>query len=90
MKIIHILPELEEGGVERHVLWLTEELSSRGHEVAVMSSGGKMVSRLAPGVKHLALPVDVKNPLTAFFCARKIAYLAAREKVERVVDKPRG
>ena len=82
MKIIHILPELEEGGVERHVLWLTEELSSRGHEVAVMSSGGKMVSRLAPGVKHLALPVDVKNPLTAFFCARRIAYLAAREKVQ--------
>ncbi|TDY65109.1 glycosyltransferase involved in cell wall biosynthesis [Aminivibrio pyruvatiphilus] len=82
MKIIHILPELEEGGVERHVLWLTEELSFRGHDVTVISSGGKMVSRLASGVNHLALPVDVKNPLTAFFCARKIARLAARENVQ--------
>ena len=82
MKIIHILPELEEGGVERHVLWLTEELSFRGHDVTVISSGGKMVSRLASGVNHLALPVDAKNPLTAFFCARKIARLAARENVQ--------
>jgi hypothetical protein len=49
MKIIHILPELEEGGVERHVLWLTEELSSRGHEVAVMSSGEKWFPGWLPG-----------------------------------------
>lgn len=82
MKIIHILPELEEGGVERHVLWLTEELSFRGHDVTVISSGGKMVSRLASGVNHLTLPVDAKNPLTAFFCARKIARLAARGNVQ--------
>jgi Glycosyltransferase len=82
VKIIHILPELEEGGVERHVLWLTEELSSRGHEVTVISSGGKMVSRLAPGVNHLTLPVDAKNPLKAFFCARKIARIVGRENVQ--------
>jgi glycosyltransferase involved in cell wall biosynthesis len=82
VKIIHILPELEEGGVERHVLWLTEELFSRGHEVTVISSGGKMVSRLAPGVNHLTLPVDAKNPLTAFFCARQIARLNRRQRVQ--------
>ncbi len=41
-----------------------------------------MVSGWLPGVNHLALPVDAKNPLTAFFCARKIARLAAREKVQ--------
>lgn len=73
MKIIHILPELEEGGVERHVLWLTEKLVARGHEVLVVSSGGKMTAKLAPGISHLRLPVHAKNPLTAFFCSRFVS-----------------
>jgi glycosyltransferase involved in cell wall biosynthesis len=79
MKIIQILPGLEEGGVERHVLWLSNELAARGHEILVISSGGKLEKQLDPAVTHWKLPVHLKNPLTAAWCALKIANRARKE-----------
>ena len=37
MTIIEILPELDIGGVERHVIDLSNELAARGHDVTVIS-----------------------------------------------------
>ncbi len=79
MKIIQILPGFEEGGVERHVLWLSNELAARGHHILVVSSGGKLEKQLAPAVKHWKLPVHLKNPVTASWCAAKIAARAKKE-----------
>lgn len=79
MKIIEILPELDIGGVERHVIDLSNELVRRGHEIAVISAGGKMRCQLAQTVRHLDMPVHKKNPLTCWFCAKKIAKLAKNE-----------
>jgi len=79
MKIIQILPELEEGGVERHTLWLSNELIKRGHDVMVVSAGGKLANHFDPAVVHWRLPVHLKNPLTAVYCAAKIAFRAKRE-----------
>jgi glycosyltransferase involved in cell wall biosynthesis len=79
MKIIQILPELEEGGAERHVLWLSNEFARKGHKVMVISAGGKLVSDFEPSVVHWKLPVHLKNPLTAAYCAVKIATRAVRE-----------
>jgi len=79
VKIMQILPEFEEGGVERHVLWLSNELASRGHEILVVSSGGKLEKKLDPAVKHWKLPVQLKNPVTAAWCAAKIAARARKE-----------
>ncbi len=82
MKIMQILPEFEEGGVERHVLWLSNELVSRGHEVTVVSAGGKLENQLDPGVRHHKLPVHLKNPATAAWCALKIARFARQDKYD--------
>jgi len=82
MKIMQILPEFEEGGVERHVLWLSNELASRGHEVTVVSAGGKLENQLDPGVRHHKLPVHLKNPATAAWCALKIAGFAKKDKYD--------
>lgn len=79
MKIIQILPEFEEGGVERHVLWLSNELAARGHDILAVSSGGKLERQLAPAVIHWKLPVHLKNPVTAAWCAVKIAARARKE-----------
>ncbi len=76
MKIIEILPELDIGGVERHVIDLAKELAARGHDVLVISAGGKMQSQLSEQVVHLDLPVHKKNPFIGWFCARKISKLA--------------
>jgi len=79
MKIIQILPELEEGGAERHVMWLSNEFARRGHDVMVVSAGGKLVSDFDSSVIHWKLPVHLKNPVTAAFCAARIAMRAAWE-----------
>ena len=72
MKIIQILPELDIGGVERHVIDLSNELSERGHDVSVVSNGGQMEPQLSPKVEHRKLPVHKKNPFTAYICSRRI------------------
>lgn len=73
MKIIEILPELDIGGVERHVIDLTSELARRGHQILVVSAGGKMQKQLSPQVRHRRLSVHKKNPFTGYFCARTIS-----------------
>lgn len=82
MKIAHILPELNEGGVERHVLSLVKGLSERGHEIIVVSAGGRFASKLTPGVRYLELPVHRKNLITGVLCASRIAALVRRKEID--------
>lgn len=81
MNIIQILPEFHEGGVERHVLWLSNALADRGHRVLVVSAGGKLLSYLS-GVENLSLPVHLKNPITAYYSARILSRLAKKDNWE--------
>ncbi len=73
MKILHILPELQLGGVERHVIDLAGEQTRRGHQILVVSAGGQMEKQMDSRVSLRHLPVHKKNPFTVYFCARKIA-----------------
>jgi len=67
MRIVQILPELNEGGVERGTVELSAELVKNSHESIVISSGGKLVSQIEKdGAKHILLDVSSKNPFTAF------------------------
>lgn len=80
LKVVHILPELEEGGVERHVLMLSRQQKQDGLEVHIVSAGGKLVSQLAEGVIHIPLPVHSKNPLVGIYCAARLAAIYKRNK----------
>ncbi len=84
MRIIEVLPELDIGGVERHVIDLANELAERGHDIVVISAGGKMQCQLSQKVSHLCLPVHKKNPLTGWLCARKIAKFAKDGKYQLI------
>lgn len=79
MKIVHILPELQIGGVERHVIDLSNELVKKGHEVMVISAGGQMERQLDPKVLVRHLPVHKKNPLTGLYSAVKVAQWVRQE-----------
>ena len=73
-KVLHLLPELEEGGVERHVLRLAREQRCRGLDAGVASAGGRLEAELtASGVPHLRLPLRQKNPLTGALAALHLA-----------------
>ena len=66
MKIVQLLPELNEGGVERGTMELSRELVKLGHKSIVISSGGKLVSQIeADGAEHITLDICSKNSFTA-------------------------
>ena len=45
MKIVHLVPSMESGGVEQVVMELGSGLFSRGVENIVVSGGGRLVPR---------------------------------------------
>ncbi|HCL78733.1 MAG TPA: glycosyltransferase, partial [Synergistaceae bacterium] len=69
------------GGVERHVLWLSNELAAMGHTVVVVSAGGKLEPQLRDAT-HLRLPVHKKNLLTGLSCALRLARYARTNRVD--------
>ena len=73
MRILHIVPEFEEGGVERYVLHLSREQIAHGHQVSLATAGGKLVPMLHPEVRVLDLPVQRKNLFTGLYCVHCLA-----------------
>jgi glycosyltransferase involved in cell wall biosynthesis len=66
MRVVQLLPELNEGGVERGVVELSRELVRRGIESIVISAGGKQAARLgADGGRHVFFDAASKNLLSA-------------------------
>jgi len=65
MHIVQLLPELNQGGVERSVVEFNRELVRRGHQSTVISAGGNLVSKIEQdGGRHIPLDLCSKNPLT--------------------------
>ena len=66
MKIVQLLPELNEGGVERGTMELNRELVQLGYESIVISAGGKLAEQIeVDGGRHITFDVCSKNILTA-------------------------
>ncbi len=65
MHIVQILPELNQGGVERGTVEFSRELVKRGHQSTVISKGGELASQIEQDRgRHITLDVCSKNPLT--------------------------
>ena len=77
MRILHIVPEFEEGGVESYVIQLSKEQLAHGHRVFLATTGGPLESLLPREVTVIHLPVQRKNPVTGLYCA---FYLALKRK----------
>ena len=76
MKILQVLPALEQGGVEWDAVELALALKQQGVENGIASAGGSMVARVAvAGVTHHELPLATKNPLKIIANAKRIAKL---------------
>ncbi|MBR4909256.1 MAG: glycosyltransferase family 4 protein [Acidaminococcaceae bacterium] len=73
MRIFHIVPEFDEGGVERYVLQLAAEQIAHGHQVSLVTAGGKLEPKLPPEVEVLHLPVQRKNLFTGLYCVYCLA-----------------
>jgi glycosyltransferase involved in cell wall biosynthesis len=67
MHIVQLLPELNQGGVERGTVELNRELVKRGHHSTVISTGGRLSSVIQDdGGDHITLNLCSKNPFTFF------------------------
>ncbi len=70
MHIVQILPELNQGGVERGTVEFSRELVLRGHTSTVISAGGTQVAQIEKdGGRHITLDVCSKNPFSFPFRA---------------------
>jgi glycosyltransferase involved in cell wall biosynthesis len=66
MHIVQLLPELNQGGVERGTVEFSRELILGGHTSTVISAGGTLAGQIdADGGRHITLDVCSKNPITA-------------------------
>ena len=91
MKILQVLPNLEQGGVERGTVEIARALSSAGIPNAVASAGGRLVRALDEcGTEHVFLPIDRKNPLVLRKCAKAIARYCEDEDVTLVHVRSRA
>jgi len=65
MKVVHLVPAMEQGGVESVVCDLVRVLTKAGCETVVVSKGGRLVETVKRlGGRHLELDLKSKNPLT--------------------------
>ena len=92
MHIVQILPELNQGGVERGTVELSRELAKRGHQSTVISAGGSQAAQIEnDGGRHITFDVCSKNPLSFPFrvlALRRILRDLMREsKVENKKSK---
>ncbi len=66
MRVVQLLPEVNEGGVERGTVDLSRELVRQGVESIIISAGGKLAAAIeADGGKHLSFDIAGKNPFSA-------------------------
>lgn len=76
MRVVQLLPELNEGGVERGTMELNREYVKLGIESIVISNGGKLVEQIEKDSgKHINFDVCSKNIFTLplrVFALRKI------------------
>jgi glycosyltransferase involved in cell wall biosynthesis len=89
--ILQILPSLGTGGVERGAIDVAQALVRAECQAIVASAGGVMVRELErTGAKHLALPVDSKNPWRMRANVEALAELILRHNVDIVHARSRA
>lgn len=75
-RVVQILPQLNDGGVERGTVELNRELVARGIDSWVISHGGSQAGTItADGGHHVSLDVSTRNPFLLLWRARQLRAL---------------
>ena len=90
MRIVQLVPAMEQGGVERGIVEINRALVAAGHENLVISAGGRLVGQLQrDGARTVTLDVKSKNPLMYFARARALRRVLADVRPDVVVAHSR-
>ena len=91
MHIVQVLPELNQGGVERGAVELSREMVKRGHQSTVISAGGSQAAQIEKnGGRHITLDVCSKNPLTVPKRVLALRRILQKLMREQTVESPRS
>ena len=83
MTVVHLVPAMEQGGVESVVCDLNRVVAQAGWRSVVVSRGGRLAERIAAdGGRHIALDLKSKNPLSYFSRALRLRRLLKRLAAE--------
>lgn len=89
MTVVHLVPAMEQGGVESVVCDLNRAVARAGWRSVVVSCGGRLAERIASdGGRHVELDLKSKNPLSYFSRAlrlRRVLRALASEDPNTVV-----
>src|SRR5277367_5802504 len=89
--VLQVLPSLVTGGVERGTVEMTQAVAEADGIALVASAGGRMVGQVThAGGRHIALPLDTRNPVAVWRNAGRLAALIRREKVSIVHARSRA
>ena len=73
MRVLQLVPELNQGGVERGTVDMVSALVTAGHEAFVVSAGGQMVEEIETlGGTHINLPIHKKHIKTLFVISKLV------------------
>ncbi len=91
LRVVQVVPEMEEGGVEGETLDFSVYLAEHGHKSFVISGGGRLVKQLEKGgATHLCWPhigakslrcLKYKNKLRQFFIDERIDIVHLRSRL---------
>lgn len=88
---MQLVPALNEGGVERGALEITEAIIAAGGRALIATAGGKMEPRLRHmGGEIFHMPLDRKGPGRVWMNAQRLKRLIKREKVDLVHARSRA
>ncbi len=91
IKILQVIPALEQGGVETGTLETASYIVKHGWQSIVASNGGKLVERLEKeGSKHLKLSLHKRNPIAIFYNAFKLIKIIKSEQPSIVHARSRA
>ncbi len=89
--VLQILPALNEGGVERGTVEITQAIARADGRPIVASAGGRMVAAVErAGGRHVLLPLLTKDPLNVLINAGRLRRLIGRERVDLVHARSRA
>ena len=89
--VLQILPELDQGGVEKGTIEIASELQKKGYVNFVASQGGRLVHNLERiKVPHFTLPLKTKNPIKMYLNSLKLSKIIKENNINIVHARSRA
>lgn len=89
--VLQVLPELNQGGVERGTVEMAAAMNKHGIKNFVASQGGRLVYNLGKiDVPHFELSLKTKNPLKLYLNSRKLAKIIKENGINIVHARSRA